>query len=95
MKVDSQISADRGYRGLAVDCVSFDSRYRSIFTYLLGRVAVVDNMDTAIKLSKMAGTGIRFVTLDGEIINASGQSLAVNTRIRRRIFWSEKVRFQS
>lgn len=72
VKVDSQISADRGYRGLAVDCVSFDSRYRSIFTYLLGRVAVVDNMDTAIKLSKMAGTGIRFVTLDGEIINASG-----------------------
>ncbi len=71
-KVGSRISGDRGYRGLAVDCVSFDHRYQSVFTYLLGRVAVVDNMDTAIKLSKIAGAGIRFVTLDGEIINASG-----------------------
>lgn len=71
-KVDSRISGDKGYRGLAVDCVSFDSRFHSIFTYLLGRVAVVDNMDTAIRLSKIAGAGIRFVTLDGEIINASG-----------------------
>lgn len=72
VKVDRRISEDGGYRGLAVDCVSFDPRYAGVFAYLLGRVAVVDNMDTAIRLSKMAGTGIRFVTLDGEIINASG-----------------------
>ncbi|MBR5489363.1 MAG: AAA family ATPase, partial [Firmicutes bacterium] len=36
-------------------------------------VAVVDNMDNAVILSKMSGTGgLRFVTLDGEVINSSG-----------------------
>ena len=32
----------------------------------------MDNMDRAVALSKAAGTGLRFVTLDGEIINVNG-----------------------
>ena len=47
-------------------------QYQGVFTYLLGRVAIVDNMDSAIALSKIAGSGLRFVTLDGEVINAGG-----------------------
>lgn len=39
--------------------------------YLLGRVVVVDRMDHAVRLSKKAA-GLRFVTLEGEIINAGG-----------------------
>lgn len=70
--IDGKISSNGGFKGLAVDCVEFDSKYRNVFEYLLGRVAIVDTMDSAISLSKMAGSGIRFVTLDGEIINASG-----------------------
>ena len=70
--VDSKISSNSGFKGLAVDCVEFDTKYKNVFEYLLGRVAIVDTMDSAISLSKMAGSGIRFVTLDGEIINASG-----------------------
>ncbi len=72
VRPDARLTADPGYRGLASDCVSFQPEYQNIFEYLLGRVAVVDTMDTAIRLSKGAGSGIRFVTLDGEIINASG-----------------------
>ncbi len=71
-RLDAALTADPGYRGLASDCVKFEPEYQNIFEYLLGRVAVVDTMDTAIRLSKRAGSGIRFVTLDGEIINASG-----------------------
>ena len=52
--------------------IEYDKAYEGIFKYLLSRVAVVDNMDTAVRLSKTAGGGIRFVTPDGEIINASG-----------------------
>lgn len=70
--VDSRIESDPGYRGLAADCISFDAQYRNVFDYLLGRVAIVDDMDTAIRLSKVSGSGLRFVTLDGEIINVSG-----------------------
>ena len=70
--VDQRVAKDRAYRGLAAECIDCDARHRAIFDYLLGRVAVVDTMDAAVRLSKLSGTGIRFVTLDGEIINASG-----------------------
>ncbi len=67
-----QIKEDAGFKGLACDLIEYDAAYGGVFRYLLGRVAVVDHMDTAVKLSKIAGGGIRFVTPDGEIINASG-----------------------
>ena len=71
-KVPKEVSGDPGYRGLGVDLIGFDPRYQTVFEYLLGRVCVVDNLNTAIRLSKIAGSGVRFVTKDGEIINASG-----------------------
>lgn len=72
VNVSRAISGAPGFRGLASDLVKYDAKYEGIFKYLLGRVAVVDNMDRAVALSKTAGNGLRFVTLDGEIINASG-----------------------
>jgi len=71
-QVNSKVSGASGFKGMASDLISFESKYEGIFQYLLGRVAIVDNMDSAVSLSKVAGSGIRFVTLDGEIINASG-----------------------
>ena len=68
----SKVTGAAGFKGMASDIVEFDDKYEGIFQYLLGRVAVVEDMDSAVSLSKMAGSGIRFVTLDGEIINASG-----------------------
>jgi len=40
--------------------------------YLLGRVIIVDRLSDAIALSKSTSGGLRFVTLEGEIINAGG-----------------------
>ena len=70
--VPAAMRSHSGFRGLACDLISYDSAYDGIFKYLLGRVVVVDDMDIAVNLSKSAGGGIRFVTTDGEIINASG-----------------------
>lgn len=70
--VSSKIASHDGYIGLAADCIRYDKSLSQIFDYLLGRVVLVRDMDTAIALSKEAGSGIRMVTLDGEIINASG-----------------------
>lgn len=72
VNVGRAISGSPGFRGLASDLIEYDTKYEGVFRYLLGRVAVVDNMDRAVALSKAAGSGLRFVTLDGEIINASG-----------------------
>lgn len=72
VSINRAIGGAPGFRGLASDLVEYDEKYDNVFRYLLGRVAVVDNMDRAVALSKAAGNGLRFVTLDGEIINASG-----------------------
>jgi len=61
-----------GYRGLAVDCVEFDNRYQNVMEYLLGRVVIVDSLEHAVRMSKKSASGLRFVTLEGEVINASG-----------------------
>ena len=67
-----QVKQDPGFKGLACELIEYDAANTGVFRYLLGRVAVVDNMNTAVKLSKIAGGGVRFVTPEGEIINASG-----------------------
>ncbi len=70
--VPEKIRSNSGFKGLACDLVKYEEKYEGIFEYLLGRVAVVEDMDAAVSLSKLATGGLRFVTLEGEIINASG-----------------------
>ena len=61
-----------GFVGRASDCVKYEEKFKGIFSYLLGRVVIVENMDNAIAMSKNAGSGLRFVTLAGEVISPSG-----------------------
>jgi len=61
-----------GFMGYAVDRIGFDQKYKSVMDYLLGRVVIADNMDNAILMSKKTGGGLRYVTLEGEIINSGG-----------------------
>ena len=70
--LSKEITSFKGYIGLASDKVSYDKKHLSVFQYLLGRVVLVDNIDNAVKMSKFQSQGLRFVTLDGEIINSSG-----------------------
>lgn len=68
---DEALSREAGFVGFGPDCVRYDSKYRNIVEYLLGRVVLVDDMDNAVRMSKRA-SGVRFVTLEGEVINAGG-----------------------
>lgn len=65
------LRGEPGFKGIASECVEFDPAYREVMDYLLGRVVVVDQMEHAVRLSKKAA-GLRFVTLEGEIVNAGG-----------------------
>ncbi len=60
-----------GFCGFGTDCVTFQPEYRTVMEYLLGRVVIVDDMEHAVRLSKK-GAGLRFVTLEGEVVNAGG-----------------------
>lgn len=67
-----RISQSPGFLGFAVDCVQFDPRYQKAMEYLLGRVVLVDSLKNAVALSKASGGGLRYVTLQGEVINSGG-----------------------
>lgn len=69
---DREVEGAAGFVGYAAECVDFDERHRNIAEYLLGSVAIIDNMDNAVRISKSGKRGLRYVTLDGEVINASG-----------------------
>lgn len=61
-----------GFVGIASKLVTYDKKIENIINNLLGRIAVVKDMDTAIKLARMTNYDFRIVTLTGEIINAGG-----------------------
>jgi chromosome segregation protein len=62
----------KGFCGLASDLVTCDSRYKGIVLNLLGRVAVVENLDAGISIAKRFGYTFRIVTLEGDILSTSG-----------------------
>ncbi|MCQ4635541.1 chromosome segregation protein SMC [Anaerovorax odorimutans] len=68
---ETRLEQETGFQGFGTDCIRFEDQYRPVMEYLLGRVVIVDTMEHAVKLSKKAA-GLRFVTLEGEIINAGG-----------------------
>ncbi|MDD3874086.1 MAG: chromosome segregation protein SMC [Methanosarcina sp.] len=70
--LDEGLIKSEGFQGFAVDCITFEGKYQKVMDYLLGRVVIVDRLKNAVKLSKLGRGGLRFVTLDGEIINAGG-----------------------
>ncbi|GAB1476717.1 chromosome segregation protein SMC [Bacillota bacterium] len=67
------IANEGGVKGFGVDCIEFDSKYKSVMEYLLGRVVIVERLEDAIRLSKGQEIGgLRFVSLEGDVVNASG-----------------------
>lgn len=58
-----------GFKGLAIDLISFDKKFEKVFNYVFENTIVVDNIDTARKI----GIGnYRMVTLSGDLIETSG-----------------------
>jgi len=70
---DWKLKGDQsGFQGWADGLVEYDSRYDRVIRSLLAGTAVVDHIDSAIRMAKNNGYGFRIVTLDGQLINPSG-----------------------
>lgn len=65
-------SGYRGFIAFADDLVSTKSEYMSIVSYMLGRIAVFDNIDNATEMAKALKYRVRAITLDGQQINVGG-----------------------
>jgi chromosome segregation protein len=62
------ILAAKGSVGFAIDLVKFDEKYRTAFWFVFGDTVVVKNLE---EVRKLMG-GVRLVTLEGELAEASG-----------------------
>ncbi|MFR4405257.1 MAG: chromosome segregation protein SMC [Anaerovoracaceae bacterium] len=68
---DGKLKSEKGFVGFGAECVDFDPKYEGIVNYLLGRVTIVEDMDSAIRMSKKSRE-FRYVTKDGEVVNSAG-----------------------
>ncbi len=69
---DGAVEREPGFVGIADALISFDREYADIFSNLLGRVVIAEDMDKALAISRKFGRRFRVVTLDGQVINAGG-----------------------
>ena len=62
----------QGFIGIASNLCDCDKVYRNILNFLLGKIAVVDNLDNAVVIAKKFSYKFKIVTLDGQVINFGG-----------------------
>jgi chromosome segregation protein len=68
----NDISRQQGFCGIASELVSFDHKYSGIIDSLLGRVVVVESLDSAITMARRFKYAFRIVTLEGDILSTGG-----------------------
>ena len=61
-----------GFEGIASELVKCDPKYTDIIRQVLGRTAVVDDINSATRIARKYGYKFRIISLDGSIINAGG-----------------------
>ncbi len=66
------VKQEPGFVGVASELVEHDDIYGQIFSSLLGRVVIAQDMDSAIAMARKYHYGFRIVTLDGQVMNPGG-----------------------
>ncbi len=69
---DKAVEREDGFVGMGDAIISFERQYANIFSNLLGRVVIAQNMDKAMAMARKFGHRFRIVTLDGQVLNAGG-----------------------
>lgn len=70
-----------GFIGVGADLVEAPAEIQNAVDYLLGNILVVDNIDTATRVSQTMQQRYRIVTLDGDILSPGG-SMTGGTRAK-------------
>lgn len=70
--VSEEMKSLNGYIGIASEILSYDTLYKNIVEYTLGRVIVAKDMNSALNISKLGRHNYKIVTLTGEVINPGG-----------------------
>lgn len=85
-----------GFVGVASELCGCEERFSGIKAFLLGRVAVAEDLDSAVSIAKRTGYRYRVVSLDGQVVNAGGSltggSRAKNSGLISRAGEIERIR---
>ncbi|HEX3040346.1 MAG TPA: chromosome segregation protein SMC, partial [Caproiciproducens sp.] len=88
-----------GFVGIAARLCSSEAKYNGILNSLLGRIAVAEDLDSAVSIAKRYGYRFRIVTLDGQVVNAGGSltggSLAKNSGLLSRAAEIERLKSEA
>ena len=69
---DDMLLDQPGVIGIAEELIDYDPKYEVAMRHLLGNTLVIEDLDSAITLTREFRPRARLVTLDGEVINTSG-----------------------
>lgn len=69
---DTSVLRERGIIGLASEIVDYDSKFQKIVDFLLGRIIVADNVDSALAVQRKNHFSYNIVTLDGDFLRPGG-----------------------
>ena len=78
----SKYNKFEGFLGRAIDLVKFDKKYQKAIELALGNTIVVENINNAIAISKKFKNSVRIITLDGELIAATGSITGGKLKIK-------------
>lgn len=79
--LNPQIAKQAGLIDLASKLVNNEARFQTLINQLLGRTAIIDNMDNAVKIAKSFSSRPRLVTTDGNILEAYGAMSGGKNRV--------------
>lgn len=86
---ETRLSQLPGICGFAVDLVSFNAEAENAIRFLLGRVLIAENIDSALIAAKASKYRLRVVTLSGDVVN-SGGSMTGGSRRHKEGFLSRQ-----
>ena len=69
---DGKVVDEKGIVGLGDELIQFDKKYEKIFSNLLGRVVIAQDLDVAVSIARKYGHRFKLVTLDGQVLNPGG-----------------------
>jgi len=65
------LSSD-GFIGIASELIKYPAKYKNAIDFILGRVLIAKDMDSALAIGKKTSYRYKIVTLSGDVVNAGG-----------------------
>ena len=69
---DEDVVDEPGFIGLGDELITFDKKYETVFSSLLGGIVIAEDLDKAIVMARKYGYRFKIVTLDGQVVNPGG-----------------------